>query len=218
MANQQNQDPIKENPGIDWSGLKSFWTSFKNTVGNAVKNNKTVNALVILTGFTLSTVYKVSGPLALGLCVSTMNIKGCVNPFPPTPQPDPPVPNPPTPPNPPGPPAPIVGEGLRVLITFDDKKVTQIPEEQQAILHSKAVRDYLDSKCPLGPDGKTKEYRFYPNNIPKNSIDKKWADAMARPTTSDLWMIVSNGKTGWEGPLPKNVNEAMTIFKKYGGN
>ena len=47
--------------------------------------------------------------------------------------------------------------------------------------------------------------------------EKAWQDAMKRPHPTLPYLIVSNGKSGYEGPLPTSVDEAMTILKKYGG-
>lgn len=261
--------PTPSTPVIDWSGLLSFFKS----VSEKIRTNKTLDNTLFVTQFLLSALYKVSGPVALGLA-SSLYFQGCDLPLPNKVT----VPNLvglnqavaiqtissnnlklgnvtqvnhdsiplgniisqsptagtsvaketaidlvvslgriPTPPPPPPVPAPIVGEGFRVLITFDKDKLTTLSMGQQSILFGKTVRDYLESKCVMGPDGKTKEFRIYPNSTPKDSIDKKWRDAMSRPKNADPWLIVSDGKTGFEGPLPKTVEEAMTILKKYGG-
>jgi len=141
----------------------------------------------------------------IATCV--VEIKGSTPPIPPTP------PTPPDPPVPPPSPAPIPVDGFRVLIIFDDEKtIPKLPEKQQQIIYSLNVREYLDKACAKSQDG-TPEYRMFPVKV--QGAEKVWADAMARPRTSLPWMVVSNGKTGWEGPLPGDVAAAMEIFKKH---
>jgi hypothetical protein len=135
-------------------------------------------------------------------------------PTPPTP-PDPPVP--PVPPTPPPSPAPIPVAGFRVLMVYETAEVSKLPAAQQQVLYSKTVRDYLNSKCVPGPDNKTKEYRIYDKDVDLTAEAKLWQEAMKRPRTSVPWLIVSDGKTGYEGPLPANVEDAMTLLKKFGG-
>ena len=31
------------------------------------------------------------------------------------------------------------------------------------------------------------------------------------------WLIVSNGRSGYSGPLPLTIDETMQILKRYGG-
>lgn len=131
----------------------------------------------------------------------------------PRPPPDPPTP--PLPPQPPVPPAPIPGDGLRVLIVYDGNALLSMPPEQALILTSKKVADVLNSKCAIGPDGKTKEWRNYSADAPLDKDFKVWQDAMKRPRTSLPWTIISNGKTGYEGPLSKNQDEFIALVNKY---
>lgn len=136
----------------------------------------------------------------------------------------PPIPPvPPVPPVPPGPtpsPSPFPDAGLRVFILWDDKGA-KLPEDQQDIIFNPDVRQYLEAKCPVGPDGKTREYRMWP--LKDGKVDgtppKIWADALARPKRGSTlpWLIIGNGKDGYEGPLPKNKDEAMTLLKQFGG-
>ena len=137
----------------------------------------------------------------------------------------PPVPPGPTPPgpNPPGPtppdpsPAPIPAAGLRVLIVFESAEATKLPPAQQTILYGQQMRDWLNAKCAMGPDGKTREWRIYDKDVAMGAESKLWQDAMKRPRTAVPWLIVSNGVGGWEGPLSANVDDTMAILKKFGG-
>ena len=133
----------------------------------------------------------------------------------PRPPPDPPPgPKPdPTPVNP----SPFVGEGLRCLIVYETADLTRMPAAQQQILFAKSIRTYLDSKSPLGIDGKTHDWRIYDQNIDTTADSQVFKDAMNRPRKSVPWIIVGNGKTGFEGPLPATVDDTLTLLRKYGG-
>ena len=138
----------------------------------------------------------------------------------PTPPPTPPGPTPgPTPPGPTPGPAPIPLEGLRVLIIYESAELAKIPASQHAVLNGEKVRGYLDSKCAVGADGKTKEWRIWDKDASVINEAKHWQDAWARPRGPAMpWVIISNGKDGYEGPLPVAVEEMMLLLKKFGGN
>lgn len=133
----------------------------------------------------------------------------------PLPPPKPPEPKPdPKPVDPPSP-APIPVAGLRVLIVYETADAPKMPPAQAAIIYGKTARDYLLANCAIGPDGKTREVRIWDKDISTAGESKLWQDAMARPRQSVPWIIVSNGKTGFEGPLPANVDEFLTLVKRY---
>lgn len=137
------------------------------------------------------------------------------------PDPTPPGPVPPIPPAPPGPtpgPAPIPAAGFRVLILYESAELSKIPPDQRQIIFSKDVRDYLNAKCIAGADGKTKEWRMFDKDTDVSSETSIWQAAMQRHPLSLPWMLISTGTSGFEGPLPANPADALTLLKKYGGN
>lgn len=131
---------------------------------------------------------------------------------PPTPDPGPgPRPQPgPTPD-----PAPIPEPGFRVLMVYETGEV--LPPGTSSVMFSKQVRDYLDAKCIVGRDGVTKEWRIWDKDVDTSNETPTWQAAMKRERKSVPWIVISNGKTGFEGPLPSNVPDAMTLLKKFGG-
>lgn len=132
------------------------------------------------------------------------------------PPPLPPGPKPPNPPDPQPNPAPIPVAGLRVLIVYDPLKLAAMPIDQQNILFSTQVRNYLNSKTVVGPDNKTKEWRMWPISADPVNESKLWKDAFARPKQQTPWIIVSNmGVGGFEGPLPANIDETLKLIQKY---
>jgi hypothetical protein len=128
-----------------------------------------------------------------------------------------PPPKPDDPPKPIDPPAPIPVAGLRVLIVEESAQRHTLSQGQRTIILGKEFRDLLESKCVMGPDGRTKEYRIYDQEIAMNGESKLWQDVMKRPRASVPWIVISNGKTGFEGPLPTNLPDAIALINKYAG-
>lgn len=131
------------------------------------------------------------------------------------PQP-PPGPNPPGPgPNPPTPnPAPIPLDGFRVLIVYDPMTLAAA---QEGIVFGKQVRDYLQAKCVVGTDGKTKDFWILQTGSDVANAPKWIGDAIQRRPDRKTFMLISDGKTGYDGPIPADVSTAMTELKKVGG-
>lgn len=121
-------------------------------------------------------------------------------------------------PKPPAPPAPIPAKGLHVLITVDSNNLSKLPVTQQLELSSADVRSYLDKTCPVGPDGKTHEWRIWDKSVNAANESPLWQEALKRSEGKPTpWIIVSNGTTGFEGALPPNSADLLTLLKKYGG-
>lgn len=138
----------------------------------------------------------------------TLVIKGKDEPPPgPTPTPDP------TPGE-----APIAGAGLRVLVVYESGELQKLPAKQLAVIYSKPLRTWLDAKCADGPDSKTREWRMYDQNADLSAEAKTWQDAMKRPRKSVPWIVISNGKTGFEGPLPADLEKTLELLKKHAGD
>lgn len=101
------------------------------------------------------------------------------------------------------------------MIVEDANMRTKLPRPQQAIMFDSSLRDYLDSKCVMGKDGKTREWRIWPTGADYSKTEKHWQDVMKRERKSLPWIIISDGKTGYEGPLPENVDKTLELIKKY---
>lgn len=129
----------------------------------------------------------------------------------PTPGPGP-GPKPPEP----TPPAPIPVDGFRVLFVVESSDASKLTAAQLAILTSGEIRTYLNSKCVVGPDGKTKEWRQWDKDVDTSAESQLWQAAMKRPRSSLPWIVISDGKTGFEGPLPATIADTLAILKKYG--
>lgn len=130
-----------------------------------------------------------------------------MSPIPPDPKPDDPQPPPPKPDQV----APIPVPGFRVLVLYDSR--LGVPQQTTA----KAVRDYAAAHCAKGPDNKTAEYRVLDAEANVSNMTEVWKNAIARKRTSLPWIVVSNGKQGYEGPLPPTTDDTLKLLKKYGG-
>lgn len=130
----------------------------------------------------------------------------------------PPVPpDPPKPPTPPPSPAPIPVDGFRVLVVYESGDLSKLPKEQLAILTDRSVRDYLNVKCVKDARGMP-EYRFYDQNVIADKDAELWRNTLKRARNVLPWIVVSDHpRGGYEGPLPKSVNETLELLRKYGG-
>jgi hypothetical protein len=113
--------------------------------------------------------------------------------------------------------APIQEPGFRVLMVYESADLSQLSEAQKSVLYSTKIRQYLNAKCSKGADGKTPDYRIIDQDTDVSGDANWWQEAMKRERKSLPWLVISNGKTGFEGPLPKSVDEALAVLKKYGG-
>lgn len=136
------------------------------------------------------------------------------------PIPPPVPPTPPAPPTPPKPPAPIAEKGLRVLIVYDGDKLPNAPASLQTILFSTALRTWMSANCVKGADGKSPEWRVWSSDIDTTGESDIWQKAMKRNHPTLPWILISNGDTGYEGPLPTtSPADVQTLMEKYkGGN
>lgn len=122
------------------------------------------------------------------------------------------------PPPPPDGEAPIPDAGNRALFVYESGDVSKLPRSQLIVLNSAAVRDYLNAHCVVGPDGKTREWRLWDADVSTVGESPLWQRAFARPRKSTPWLILSNGRTGYEGPLPATVDETLALMRKiFGG-
>jgi hypothetical protein len=140
---------------------------------------------------------------AKGVCVITVG-----TPPDPKPKPDPdPKPKPD--------PKPTV---FRVLIVHETGQV--LPRGQAEILSSPEVRGYLNAKCargkgPLG--GESPEWRIFDPNVDLSKESDVWRGVMMLPRQSLPWIVIGDGASGYQGPLPATIAETMNLLRKYGG-
>jgi hypothetical protein len=119
------------------------------------------------------------------------------------------------PPEPPGPgPGPTPGPSptvdKRVLFIYERQDLAKMSETQRAVLYSTDLHAYIDGKA--GKD----RWRVWDKDTTGIEADaKEWVDLWKRPRASLPWIIIGNGKAGYEGPLPATQTEALTLLRKY---
>lgn len=142
-------------------------------------------------------------------------VGGIVPPTPPTPPAPPPVPPapPPVPPAPPKPPAPIPTAGLRVLVVYEaTAKGPLLTSAQANELYGEEFAKWLNANCVKV--GTQAEWRIWDTDTQTAGASELWQKAMARPRSVIPWLLVSNGVTGWEGPLPAG-GSILAKIKEY---
>lgn len=110
---------------------------------------------------------------------------------------------------------PIETSLLKVLIVEETGKRPTLPEDQQDILFSVAIRAYAESKCTK-TDGNT-DFLILDVNLDVTLMPEWAKTAMKEPMSSLPFILISNGSTGFAGPLPADEGSTLTLLKKYGG-
>ena len=82
-----------------------------------------------------------------------------------------------------------------------------MPPAQLSILTSAPLREWFKSN--------NVQWRIWDDDTPVEGAEKVWQDALLLPRQSLPWIHVSNGKTGFSGPLPSNVDETIALIGKY---
>lgn len=102
-------------------------------------------------------------------------------------------------------PPPIDAPGYNVLIVEETADRGQMTEDQVAILTSVQLRTWIDQQPGT--------LMILDDDAPIEQLAKPWQEAMKRPRASLPWLIVSNGQTGWEGPLPADVAATQAVLE-----
>ena len=113
---------------------------------------------------------------------------------------------------------------IRVLIIRDGETLSNLPQSQINQFSSQKLREYCDSHCAKGANGKTPELKIYDEatDVSAQSAQIKEAfkiaiDDMAKANSAGPWIVISNGKTGVSQPLPLTEADTLKLLKKYGG-
>ena len=105
--------------------------------------------------------------------------------------------------------APFKTDKLSVLIVEETEDRDDTPRSQNAAISSTIWRDYVNSKGG--------ELRVLPPTHDASKESQWVQDALKVERDSLPWLVVSNGKSGFSGTLPENLDGLMTELKKVGG-
>lgn len=135
----------------------------------------------------------------------------------PTPEPDidPVDPVDPDPPPTPDDNAPFPSDGLAVLIVYETGDASRLSSGHRAIIFGADARKFLDETTKTEADGRTPAYRIFDKDVDISVIDNRWKAAMGVARESLPWVVVSNGRTGFSGPLPATVDEFKALVGKF---
>ena len=109
----------------------------------------------------------------------------------------------------------IDGKGLRVMIVEETAERTKLPKEQVAIFGSEEVRALLNEKCTKEKEGNHPAWWIFDDDSSLENIPKSWQKAFEKRYQPPPSVMVSNGRKGFSGPLPKDVENFKTLINKY---
>ena len=78
------------------------------------------------------------------------------------------------------------------------------------------MRQYLNKVCSKDASTGNPEWRVLdPDTTFPETCDLVWCKAMERDRGELPWIIVSNGKTGFEGKLPKDTKATIDLINRF---
>ena len=133
-------------------------------------------------------------------------------------------PDPPDPPDPPGPDTvPFPSPGLAIMILREASPVSPLPAAQASIFTSSQVRQYMAAKCVKLSDGQPAA-RAWDDDLTDSQLINSppelrtaYRESLKLANGRLPWICISTGTTGFSGPLPGNIEDMMTLLRKYGG-
>lgn len=175
-------------------------------VTDAPRGASTINVLAVTINFTIDKDNKVTKETVKDSgSVILVTDRGPA----PGPTPDPPGPTPPGPD-----PAPLPTDKLAVMIIENEGDRGSLPKGQLESITSTIFRGWVKSQ--VGKDsGGQPLFRVYDPTMDLSSEDPFWQNAMKVERKSLPWLLVSNGKAGYSGPLLNTVAENKALISKY---
>lgn len=110
-------------------------------------------------------------------------------------------------------PSPIKAAGLHILIVEETADRGKLPVSQVTQIAGLKLLLWAKEHCK-DVDGQP-AIRRWDKDIPLEFESKVWRDAMARPRESLPWLLVGDGKMGFEGPLPLKIEDTLKILEGF---
>jgi hypothetical protein len=103
---------------------------------------------------------------------------------------------------------PVPGDGKHLAIIYETQDRASMPRGQQEIIDSVTIRKMLID------GGWTARYL---DDDTEFTTESQWFRAAVElPMDSLPWVVLSNGKAGYSGPLPQTAREFTELVDKYG--
>lgn len=103
--------------------------------------------------------------------------------------------------------APFPTDKLSVLIVEETEDRIKLPRQQLAAITGTQWKAIV----PTG------QWRVLDQHVTL-STESQWVkDALAVKRDSVPWLLISDGKAGFSGPMPENEADLIELLKKYGG-
>lgn len=102
--------------------------------------------------------------------------------------------------------APIPAEGLHVLI-WRETDLNRVPEAQLEQFYGVRLRAWMKASRV--------DFRIWDQNIDAANETAEWQAAAKVKPGSLPWIVVSNGKTGYAGPLPESTEATIALLEKF---
>lgn len=126
---------------------------------------------------------------------------------------DPDIPDPIVPePSPPSAPSPFEGEGIRILIVYELDEMASYSPSVLDTMYSKDLRLWAVNNCAKDVGGQP-ELRLFDDDV--QNQPERWMKALSRPRGAMPWLIVGNGKKGYEGPLPPTEEATLALLETF---
>lgn len=105
--------------------------------------------------------------------------------------------------------APFPADGLHVLGVYQDSSEKRLTKDQRAILYGAEIREFLEAvacdDC----------FRMLDADSDMTHAEQVWKDAMSVPRASEPWVVISNGRTGFSGPLDMTAEEFKSLVGEH---
>lgn len=109
-------------------------------------------------------------------------------------------------------PSPFDGDGIRVLIVYDLDDLQKYSPQVMDTMYSKDLRVWAVNNAAKDETGQP-ELRIFDQHI--QNQPERWMKALQRPRVGMPWLIVGNGKKGYEGPLPPTEEATIALLETF---
>lgn len=100
----------------------------------------------------------------------------------------------------------VEGDGLQVLVVYENDDRLQYPAGQLAAFMSTSVRKWVQDHDA--------EFRAFDDDTPLLEKEQKWSTAMQAAKEPYPWLLIEGQNGGYQGPIPKSPDEMVALMEK----